>query len=143
MDNNNNSSKAPGSYSYQDLCEYICEVFQISKITPQMERQISDLILNYDLNYKDIARCINWEVEVAHEGVKIQYGIAFCKNVKEPALKFFKKLAEKKREQEEQAKKFVESSNNIIFKIDSIKHEKRKPKSFDVSEIDVGEGGQQ
>lgn len=134
-------SKATHPVTREDLYELICEVTGLNSVTPVIERQVFKYITELKMTYKEIARCIVWYVEV--EGKKFDksyYGIGVVPNIREQANKYFEKLKKDQEEKQRQAEEAAASSgNNIIFNISSLEHKRRKPKSFDISKIDVGE----
>ena len=125
-------------YTKQQLEALICEVMGIKTITPMIARQINKYILDYDMTFKEIARCIVWYTEVAQKTFDPLYGIGMVPNVREPAAAYFKQLELDQQRQQAEAKKVVEyQDNNIIFNINSLKHKKKQPKQIDISQIDV------
>lgn len=125
-------------YTKQQLEALICEVMGIKTITPMIARQINKYILDYNMTFKEIARCIVWYTEVAQKTFDPLYGIGMVPNVREPAATYFKQLELDQQRQQAEAKKVVEyQDNNIIFNINSLKHKKKQPKQIDISQIDV------
>lgn len=125
-------------YTKQQLETLICEVMGIKTITPMIARQINKYILDYNMTFKEIARCIVWYTEVAQKTFDPLYGIGMVPNVREPATNYFKQLELDQQRQQAEAKKVVEyQDNNIIFNINSLKHKKKQPKQIDISQIDV------
>src|SRR5574344_1755349 len=130
MSNNN--------FTKQELEKMICEVMEISSITPTIRKQIGNFILIDNMTYKEIARCIVWYSEVFHGKLEPIYGISFVPSVKDRAAKYFRQLELEQQAQAKEAKKIVEyQENNIIFNIQSLEHKKRQPKQFNIKEIDV------
>ena len=133
MENNNKEG-----FKRSNLEEKICEVMGLDSITPIVSRQINRFILDYDMSFKEIARCIVWYVEVFKGNLNPVYGISFVPNVRQEAAKYFKKLELDQQNQTIEAKKIVEyQDNNIIFNIKSLKHKKRKPRQLDIRDINV------
>ena len=125
-------------YTKDDLFALIRETMGLESIPPTISKQINRFILENDMTFKDIARCIVWYVEVHGGSLSPVYGIYFVPNVKESADKYFKQLELDQQKQLAEAQKIVEyQDNNIIFNIKSLKHNKRKPKQLDVNDIDV------
>ena len=121
-----------------ELEKMICEVMEIKTITPQLRKQVSKYVLEDNMTYLEIARCIVYYQEIAHGVLNPVYGLWFIPSVKERAAKHFKELEDAKRQQEAEAQKVVEyQDNNIIFNIKALTHQRRKPKHFDLSEINV------
>lgn len=121
-----------------DLEQIICEVMGLSTITPMITKQINRYILEYEMSFKEIARCIVWYVEVFGGELKPIYGIGIVPNIREQAAAYFKKLELDQQNQAIEAKKIVEyQDNNIIFNIKSLKHNKRKPRQLDINDIKV------
>ena len=59
-----------------DLEKMICEVMGIKSITPMISKQINRYILEYDMSFKEIARCIVWYVEVFKGDLAPVYGVS-------------------------------------------------------------------
>lgn len=126
------------TFKRTDLNALICEVMGISSITPMINKQISRYILDYDMSFKEIARCIVWYVEVFGGELNTVYGLGILPNIREQAAAYFKQLELDQQKQAIEAKKVVEyQDNNIIFNIKSLQHKKRKPKQLDINDIDV------
>ena len=129
---------AKDNFKRTDLEQMICEVMGIKSITPMISKQINKYILDYDMSFKEIARCVVWYVEVFGGTLNTVYGIGILPNIREQAAAYFKQLELDQQKQATEAKKVVEyQDNNIIFNIKSLKHNKRKPKQLDINDIDV------
>ena len=127
-------------YKRSDLEEVICEVMGITSITPMITKQINRYILEYNMSFKEIARCVVWYVDVFGGTLNTVYGIGIVPNVREQAAAYFKKLELDQQQQSIEAKKVVEyQDNNIIFNIKQLKHNKRNPKQLNVADIDIGD----
>lgn len=128
-------------YNEESLNQLICEVTGLSTVTPLIKRQIFKYTTELRMTYKEIARCIVWYVEVERKTFdKAYYGIGVVPNIREQANAYFEKLKKDQEEKQRQAEEAAASSgNNIIFNISSVEHKHRKPKSFDISKIEVGE----
>ena len=125
-------------YSRKELEDLICEVMDIKSITPMIRNQINKYILDYNMSFKEIARCIVWYVEVANGKMKPMYGIGIVPNIREESNAYFKKLELDQQNKTIEAKKIVEyQDNNIIFNIKSIQRKKRNPKQLDITSIDT------
>ena len=126
------------SYTKEDLVALIKEVMGLETITPMITRQINRFILEEDMTYKDIARCIVWYVDVHGGALSSVYGLGIIPNIREQALKYFKQLELDQQKQLAEAQKIVEyQDNNIIFHIGSLKHKKRQPKQFNIEDIEI------
>ena len=126
------------TFKRTDLEQMICEVMGLSTITPMISKQINRFILDYDMSFKEIARCVVWYVEVFGGELNPVYGIGIIPNIREKAAAYFKQLELDQQKQAIEAQKIVEyQDNNIIFNIKSLKHNKRKPKQLDVNDINV------
>ncbi len=126
-------------FSRTQLEDLICELAGITKVTPLITKHINDLCIQYQMTWKEIARCLTWYVEVARGNLRVEYGIkTICTSVREKADQYFKKLELEQQKQKQEASKIVEyQANNIIFNISSIEKKKRKPKQLDINTIDV------
>lgn len=128
-------------YTKDDLFALIREIMGLESIPPTIIKQINRYILEYDMTFKDIARCIVWYTDVQHGTVSPVYGIYFVPNIKESADKYFKQLELDQQKQLAEAQKIVEyQDNNIIFNIGSLKHKKREPRQFNIEDINIVEG---
>ena len=126
------------TFKRTDLEQMICEVMGVSTITPMISKQINRFILDYDMSFKEIARCVVWYVEVFGGELSPVYGIGIIPNIREKAAAYFKQLELDQQKQAIEAQKIVEyQDNNIIFNIKSLKHNKRKPKQLDINDINV------
>lgn len=126
------------TFKRTDLEQMICEVMGLSTITPMISKQINRFILDYDMSFKEIARCVVWYVEVFGGELNPVYGIGIIPNIREKAAAYFKQLELDQQKQAIEAQKIVEyQDNNIIFNIKSLKHKKRQPKQLDINDINV------
>ena len=126
------------SFKRSDLEQMICEVMGIKSITPMITKQINRYILDFDMSFKEIARCVVWYVEVFGGELNTVYGLGILPNIREQAAAYFRQLELDQQKQATEAKKVVEyQDNNIIFNIKSLQHKKRKPKQLDINDIDV------
>ena len=126
------------TFKRTDLEQMICEVMGLSTITPMISKQINRFILDYDMSFKEIARCVVWYVEVFGGELNPVYGIGIIPNIREKAAAYFKQLELDQQKKAIEAQKIVEyQDNNIIFNIKSLKHNKRKPKQLDIKDITV------
>ena len=125
-------------YSRAELEQLIKELMGIQSIPPNFNKQINKFVLENDMTLKEIARCIDWYVEVRQCKIDPLYGLWFVPNVREQAEQYFKQLELDQQKQAIEAQKIVEyQDNNIIFNIKSLKHNKRKPKQLDINDINV------
>lgn len=126
------------NFKRSDLEQMICEVMGIKSITPMITKQINRYILDFDMSFKEIARCVVWYVEVFGGELNTVYGLGILPNIREQAAAYFRQLELDQQKQATEAKKVVEyQDNNIIFNIKSLQHKKRKPKQLDINDIDV------
>jgi hypothetical protein len=129
---------ANNQYTLNDLCELIKEVMDIKDITPRIRKHINQLILEHNMTFKEIARCIVWYDEVFGGKFNVVYGIISIVNYREQANKYFQQLELDQQKQLAEAQKIVEyQDNNIIFNIGSLKHKKREPKQFNIQDVIV------
>ena len=125
-------------YTREDLFALIKEVMGIESVTPMISKQVNRFILEYDMTFKEIARCIVWYVEVNGGQLSTLYGLGIIPNIRENAAKYFKQLELDQQKQLAEAQKIVEyQDNNIIFNIKSLKHKKRQPRQFNIEDIKV------
>ncbi len=125
-------------YSRKDLEDLICDVMGLTTITPMIRNQINKCVLEYNMSFKEIARCIVWYTEVNGKQFSSIYGIGIIVSIREETEKYFKKLELDQQRKAEEAKKVVEyQGNNIIFNIKLLKHNKRKPRQLDLNDINV------
>lgn len=128
------------NYTKAELYELIKDLFGVTAVPPMIQKQINNYILDYNMNFKEIARCLVYWVEVQHQKLDIKYGIGIVPNIRENAAKYFKDLEIQKQQQQKEAEKAVElENNNIIFNIKSVKSQKRKPQQLDLNEIKLGD----
>ena len=126
------------NFTKNDLLEIIRDVMGIETITPMITRQINKFVLQDDMSFKEIARCIVYYVEVRGGVLDTMYGLGMIPNIREQAAKYFKQLELDQQKQLAQAQKIVEyQDNNIIFNIGSLKHKKRQPKQFNIQDVIV------
>ena len=129
---------ANNKFTQNDLLDLIKEVMGIQTITPMIKKQINRFILEDDMTFKEIARCIVWYVEVQGGELNTIYGLGIIPNIREQAGQYFQKLELDQQKQLAEAQKIVEyQDNNIIFNIKSLKHKKRQPKQFNIEDIKV------
>ena len=125
-------------YSRAELEQLIKELMGIQSIPPNFNKQINKFVLENDMTLKEIARCIDWYVEVRQCKIDPLYGLWFVPHVREQAEQYFKQLELDQQRQAEQARKVIEiQDNNIIFNVNSVPRRKREPKKLDISEINV------
>ena len=125
-------------YSRAELEQLIKELMGIQSIPPNFNKQINKFVLENDMTLKEIARCIDWYVEVRQGKIDPLYGLWFVPNVREQAEQYFKQLELDQQRQAEQARKVIEiQDNNIIFNVNSVPRGKGEPKKLDISEINV------
>lgn len=128
------------NYVKADLYGLIKDLFNVTAVPPMIQKQVNNYILDYNMSFKEIARCLVYWVEVRHEKLDLKYGIGIVPNIREDAAKYFKNLEVQKEQQQKEAEKAVElENNNIIFNIKSVKSQKRKPTQLDLNEIDLGD----
>ena len=125
-------------YTKDDLFALIKDVMGIQSVTPMIQRQVNKFILEYDMTFKEIARCIVYYVEVRGGVLDTMYGLGIIPNIREQAGLHFKQLELDQQKQLAEAQKIVEyQDNNIIFNIKSLKHKKRQPRQFNIEDIKV------
>lgn len=119
--------------------DLIKELLNISELTPLIKKQLAKFVLENKMTYKEIGRCLVYYSDVLKREFQTSlFGIAVVPNVREEANRYFEQLALEIEEREKEAQKVKNyEENNIVFNIDSVKHEKRKPKQLNIGEIDV------
>lgn len=132
----------PGNnYTRADLYVLIKDIFQVTAVPPLISKQVNGYILDYNMSFKEIARCLVYWLEVRHQTFDIKYGIGIVPNIREEAAKYFRELEKQKEQQQQNAEKAVEfENNNIIFNIQTVQSHKRKLQQLDLNEIDLGDG---
>ena len=134
MDNTNTTQ------AHEELLNMIREELGRPDIPPSIGKQISNYCLLDDMTYKEIAQCIVYYVEV--RGLKIDpiYGLSFISKIRPDAAKYFEKLRQEKIRQEREAEKVVKNQeHNIIFNINYIDNQPRRPKLLDIGAINMKE----
>ena len=134
MDNTNTTQ------AHEELLNMIREELWRPDIPPSISKQISYYCLLDDMTYKEIAQCIVYYVEV--RGLKIDpiYGLSFISKIRPDAAKYFEKLRQEKIRQEREAEKVVKNQeHNIIFNINYIDNQPRRPKLLDIGAINMKE----
>ena len=130
----------PRLFTKTQLEELILELSGLTKITPMISKQISRFVIDNKMSYLEIARCVDYYVEILGHEIKPEYGIAFVTSIREPAAEYFKKLELDKQKQQQEAEKVIKyQDKNIIINIKSynLLNKPRPPKSFDMSAIEI------
>lgn len=129
-------------FTKTSLEELILELSGLKKITPIISKHISRYVIEEKMTYLEIARCVDYYVEVLGHEIKPEFGLSFVLNVREPAKEFFKQLELDKQKQQQEAEKIIEyQDNNIIINIKSYNqlNKQKEPKKVDISSIDVSD----
>lgn len=129
-------------FTRTQLDELILELSGLSQITPIISRQISRFVITDKMSFLEIARCVDYYVEILGLEIKPEYGISFVPNIREATQKYFKQLELDKQKQQQEAEKVIKyQDKNIIINIKSynLLNKPRPPKSFDMGAIDVNE----
>ena len=130
-------------YTRNDLLDLIKDIFKIEEIPPMINKQILKCITVHNMNFKEIARCLVYIVEVKKIHLELQYGIASVLTFREDAGKYFHQLELDKQRQEAEGKKAVEIQGDIIKFTIKKSNKKRKVKQLDMADIHVGEDDEQ
>lgn len=69
------NNKGQDNYK-QELYEYICDVFKIEEITPQIMSQIDKYYKEYNLTYSEMKDCLYYYSEIMNKTLDIKYGVA-------------------------------------------------------------------
>jgi len=128
------------NYTKKDLHTLIKEYMGLSptdNIPPIILNQITRYIINEQMSYKEIGRCICYYVEKEHKEINPLYGIAFVLNIRDAANKYFIQLENNKKQKEEEAKKFIIKDDVVIYNIKEIVKKKTPPKLQELSFDDV------
>ena len=134
MDNTNTTQ------AHEELLNMIREELVRPDIPSSISKQISNYCLLDDMTQREIAQCIVYYVE--GRGVKIDpiYGLSFISKIRPDAAKYFEKLRQEKIRQEREAEKVVKNQeHNIIFNINYIDNQPRRPKLLDIGAINMKE----
>ena len=132
-------------YTKKELETLILELSGLKQITPLISKQISRLVIN-GMTFLEIARCVDYYVEILDHQIKPEYGIAFVSSIREPAGEYFRQLELDKQKQEKEAEKVIKyQDKNIIINIKSYNslNKPRPPKTFDVNEIKVDDNNEE
>ena len=136
MDNNLNVTQ-----QREQLLNIIREELGRTDIPPSISNQINRYTLEpWNMTYKEIAQCIVYYVEVCKQKVSPIYGLFFVPNIQKDAAEYFEKLRQEKIKQEREAEKVVKNQeHNIIFNINYIDNQPRRPKLLDIGAINMKE----
>lgn len=127
-------------YTKSKLEELVLELSGLKEITPIISKHISRFVIENKMTYLEIARCVDYYVEILGHEIKPEYGLSFVLNVREAAGEYFRKLELDKQKQQQEAKKVIEyQDNNIIINIKSYKkiNQKKAPKKIDIGAIKI------
>ena len=130
----------PRLFTKKHLEELILELSGLNAITPIISKQISRFVLEEKMSYLEIARCIDYYVEILGHDIKPEYGISFVPNVRESAAAYFKQLELDKQKQQQEAEKVIRyQDKNIIINIKSysLYNKPKPPKLFDIGKIEL------
>ena len=128
------------SYVKQDLYNLIKDLFGVDKVPIQIVKQVNSFIIDDGMNFKEIARCLVYWVEVRKQPLRPECGIAIVRSIKDQAAAYFHNLEKEKEEREKAARRVVEiQNNNIVYNIKKVKSQRRKIEQLDLSEIQIGD----
>lgn len=130
-------------YTRNDLLDLIRDIFKITEIPPMINKQILKCITEYNMNFKEIARCLVYIVEVKKVRLELQYGIASVLTFREDAGKYFHQLELDKQRQQAEAQKAIEIQGDIIKFTIKKSNKKRKIKQLDMTDIQPGDDDEQ
>lgn len=134
MDNTNTTQ------AHEELLNMIREELGQTNIPPTISKQIGNYCLLDDMTYKEIAQCLVYYVEVCKGKLSPLYGLYFVPNIRQQAAEYFEKLRREKIQQEREAEKIVKNQeHNIIFNINYIDNQPRRPKLLDIGAINMKE----
>lgn len=122
------------AFTRKDLEEKIKEIYQIDKLTPLIENQITKFVREHKYKYIEIARALYYFYIEQDGDLTKAKGIGIVPYVMEESKEFFlKKEEEMKRQREE----ILEQQNKkqLVIKCNKIEKNRRKTKMIDIQSI--------
>ena len=131
------TSAAPKLTPRQHLVEYIKQLFDITSLTPLLERQINKYVTENGISYQEIEACLRL---AGKKSVwNLRYGIGCVPNliVKVRQQEAQQKAEEKRRED---AAEELKKHNKLVFKIDMIQFPTRSKQKYSLDGDGDGDG---
>jgi len=122
------------AFTRENLEDKIKEIYQIDKLSPLIESQITKFVRERRYKYLDIARALYYFYVEQDGDLSKAKGIGIVPYIMEESKEFFlKKEQELKRKKEEIAKQ--QNSQKIVIKCEKIGKSRRKQKMIDIQSI--------
>lgn len=122
------------AFTRENLEDKIKEIYQIDKLSPLIESQITKFVRERRYKYLDIARALYYFYVEQDGDLSKAKGIGIVPYIMEESKEFFlKKEQELKRKKEEIAKQ--QNSQKIVIKCNKIEKSRRKQKMIDIQSI--------
>jgi hypothetical protein len=122
------------AFTRENLEDKIKEIYQIDKLSPLIESQITKFVRERRYKYLDIARALYYFYIEQDGDLSKAKGIGIVPYIMEESKEFFlKKEQELKRKKEEIAKQ--QNSQKIVIKCNKIEKSRRKQKMIDIQSI--------
>ena len=127
-------------YSIQELKDLIreeCEIPEGDPFPVTITKQISRFVLDSEMTYKEIGRCVYYYKEVKKKKIDPLYGIWFVSNIRAEAARYWADIEAKHAQRAENAKQFaVNDGNTVVFNVKEILKHKRKPHQLQPLQFD-------
>lgn len=122
------------AFTRKNLEEKIKEIYQIDKLSPLIESQITKFVRERGYKYLDIARALYYFYIEQNGDLSKAKGIGIVPYIMEESKEFFiKKEKELLRQREEILRQ--QNKEQIVIKCDKIGRSKRKTKVIDIQNI--------
>lgn len=122
------------AFTRQDLEEKIKEIYQIDKLSPLIDSQITKFVRERKYKYLEIARALYYFYVEQDGDLTKAKGIGIVPYVMEESKEFFaKKEAELERQRVEIAQQ--QNKQKLVIKCNKIEKNKRKLKTIDIQSI--------
>lgn len=122
------------AFTRKDLEDKIKEIYQIDKLTPLIEMQITKFVREHKYKYLDIARALYYFFVEKNGDLSKSKGIGIVPYVMEESKEFFlKKEQEIKRKKEEILAQ--QNKEKLVIKCNKIEKNRRKTKMIDIQSI--------
>lgn len=122
------------AFTRKDLEDKIKEIYQIDKLSPLIESQITKFVREHKYKYLDIARALYYFYVEKNGDITKSKGIGIVPYVIEESKEFFiQKELEIKRKKEEILQR--QNKQQIVIKCNKIEKSRRKIKTIDIQSI--------